>query len=54
MSLLRTIAMVLFVVGLLGLIIPGIPGAEFIRWAILIAIVVFVVDLLSGGRRALT
>ena len=52
MSLLRTIALVLFVIGLIGLIVPGIPGTEFIRWAILIAIVLFVVDLLSGGRRA--
>jgi uncharacterized protein YqgC (DUF456 family) len=50
MSLLRTIALVLFVVGLIGLIIPGIPGAEFIRWAIIIAVIVFVVDLLSGRR----
>jgi uncharacterized protein YqgC (DUF456 family) len=50
MSLLRTIALVLFVVGLIGLIIPGIPGGDFIRWAIIIAVIVFVVDLLTGRR----
>ena len=50
MSTLRTIAIVLLVVGLIGLIIPGIPGAEFIRWAIIIAVIVFVVDLLSGRK----
>lgn len=50
MSLLRTIALVLFVIGLMGLIIPGIPGAEFIRYAIILAIIIFVVDLLSGRR----
>lgn len=48
MSLLRTIALVLFVIGLLGLIVPGIPGAEFIRYAIILAIIIFVVDLLTG------
>ncbi len=52
MSPLRTIAIILFVVGLIGLIIPGIPAGEFIRWAILIAIVIFVADLLTGGRTA--
>jgi len=50
MSLLRSIALVLFVLGLLGLIIPGIPGAEFIRYAIILAIIIFVVDLLTGRR----
>lgn len=50
MSLIRSIALVLFVIGLLGLIIPGIPGAEFIRYAIILAIIVFVVDLLTAGR----
>ena len=50
MSTLRTIAIVLLVVGLIGLIVPGIPGAEFIRWAIIIAVIVFVVDLLSGRK----
>jgi uncharacterized protein YqgC (DUF456 family) len=50
MSLLRTIALVLFVVGLMGLIIPGIPGAEFIRYAIILAIIIFVADLLTGRR----
>lgn len=52
MSVLRTIAVILFIVGLLGFIIPGIPAADFIKWAILIAIILFVVDLLTGGRRA--
>jgi len=50
MSTLRTIALVLLVVGLIGLIVPGIPGAEFIRWAIIIAVVLFVVELLTGRR----
>jgi len=50
MSLLRTIAIVLLVVGLLGLIIPGIPGADFIRYAIILAVIIFVVDLLSGRK----
>jgi uncharacterized protein YqgC (DUF456 family) len=50
MSTLRTIAIVLLVIGLLGLIIPGIPGGAFIRWAILLAIIIFVVDLLTGRR----
>jgi uncharacterized protein YqgC (DUF456 family) len=48
MSLLYTIAVILFIVGLLGLIIPGIPGATFIRWAIVIAIIMFVVGLFTG------
>lgn len=48
MSLLYTIAVILFIVGLLGLIIPGIPGAMFIRWAIVIAIILFVVGLFTG------
>jgi uncharacterized protein YqgC (DUF456 family) len=52
MSVLRTIAIVLFVVGLIGLVVPGIPGAEFIRWAILIGIILLVADLLTGRRIA--
>lgn len=48
MSLLYTIAVILFIVGLLGLIIPGIPGATLIRWAIVIAIILFVVGLFTG------
>ena len=50
MSTLRTIAIILFIVGLLGLIIPGIPAGEFIRWAILIAVVLFIADLLTGRK----
>ena len=50
MSLIRTIALVLFVVGLIGLIIPGIPGGEFIRYAIILAIIAFVADLVTGRR----
>lgn len=50
MSLLRTIALVLFVVGLIGLIVPGLPGMEFIRWAVIIAVILFVVDLLNSRR----
>lgn len=48
MSLLYTSAVILFVVGLIGLIVPGIPGATFIRWAIIIAIILFVVGLFTG------
>lgn len=47
-SLLYTIAVILFVVGLIGLLVPGIPGATFIRWAIVIAIILFVVGLVMG------
>ncbi len=50
MSVLRTVAIVLLVVGLIGLIVPGIPGAEFIRWAIILAVIIFVADLLTGRR----
>ena len=52
MSTLRSIAMVLLVVGVIGLFLPGIPGMEFIRWAIMLALIVFVVDLFSGHRVA--
>lgn len=48
MSLLRTIAVILFIVGLVGLLVPGIPGREFIWWGIVLAIFVFVADLLTG------
>lgn len=48
MSLLYTIAVILFVVGLIGLVIPGIPGATFIRWAILIAVFLFIIGLITG------
>ena len=50
MSLLRQIAVVLFVIGILGLFIPGIPGADFIRWSVLIAVIMFVVDVVTGNR----
>lgn len=50
MSTLRMFALVLFVIGLMGLIIPGIPGAEFIRYAIILAVIILVVDLLTGKR----
>ncbi len=50
MSVLRTIAIVLFVVGLIGLIVPSIPGMEFIRYAIILAVILFVADLLTGRR----
>ena len=50
MSVLRTVAIVLLVVGLIGLIVPGIPGAEFIRWAIILAVIIFVADLLTGRK----
>lgn len=48
MSLLYTIAVILFVVGLIGLFVPGIPGATFIRWSIVIAIILFVVGVFLG------
>ena len=52
MSTLRTVAMVLLIVGLIGLFVPTIPGAELIKWAIAIALIVFVVDLFSGRKVA--
>jgi len=48
MSLLYSIAVILFVVGLIGLFVPRIPGATFIRWAILIAVLLFVIGLVTG------
>lgn len=50
MSLLRTIGIILFVVGLVGLFVPGIPGGEFIRYAVVIGIVLLVVELFTGRR----
>jgi uncharacterized protein YqgC (DUF456 family) len=50
MSLIRSIAIILFVIGLLGLLIPGIPGAEFIRYAVILAVILLVVEVLSGRR----
>lgn len=50
MSTLRTIAIVLLAIGLIGLIVPGIPGSEFIRYAIILGIIIFVVDLLTGRK----
>jgi hypothetical protein len=50
MSTLRTIAIILLVVGLLGFIIPGIPGAALIKWAIILAVIIFIVDLVSGRK----
>jgi hypothetical protein len=52
MSTLRTVAMVLLVIGILGLFVPGIPGGEFIRYAVILALIVFVVDLFSGRKVA--
>jgi uncharacterized protein YqgC (DUF456 family) len=43
--------MVLLIVGVIGLLIPGIPGGEFIKWAIILALIVFVADMLSGRKR---
>jgi hypothetical protein len=50
MSLLSTIALVLFVLGIIGWIFGTFPGAEFIRWAVILAVIIFVVDLLSGRK----
>lgn len=50
MSLLKTIAIVLFFLGLAGLIIPGIPGGEFIRYAIILGVILLLVDLFTGRR----
>lgn len=48
MGLLYNIAVILFVVGLIGLVVPKIPGAMFIRWAILIAVFLFIIGLVTG------
>jgi len=50
MSTLRTIAIVLLAVGLIGLIVPGIPGGEFIRYAIILGVIIFVVELLTSRK----
>jgi hypothetical protein len=50
MSTLRTIALVLLFVGILGLFIPGIPGGEFIRYAVILALIAFVVDIFAGRK----
>jgi hypothetical protein len=45
--------MVLLVVGLIGLLFPTvIPGADLIRYAVILALIVFVVDLFSGRKVA--
>lgn len=49
---LRTIAAVLLVLWLLGYVGFGQAVGSFIHLLILFAIVIFVIDLLSGGRRA--
>lgn len=50
MSLLRQIAIALFVLGVIGLFLPIIPGMEFIRYAIILAVILFVVDLVMNRR----
>ena len=50
MSTLRTIALILLVVGLIGWIFGSFPGAELIKWAVILAVIIFVVDLLSGRK----
>jgi membrane-bound ClpP family serine protease len=51
MSTLRSVAMVLLVVGIIGLIFPTVvPGAEFIKWAVILALIVFVADLFTGRK----
>jgi len=42
--------MVLLVVGIIGLLVPGIPGGELIRYAVILALIIFVVDLFSGRK----
>ena len=49
---LRTIAAVLLVLWLLGFVGFREAAGNFIHILIVFAIVVFIVDLLSGGRRA--
>ena len=51
MSTLRTIALILLVVGLVGFIFgSAYPALALIKWAIIIAVIIFVVDLLSGRK----
>jgi len=50
MSMLRSIASILLVIGIIGLVVPGIPGREFIWWAIVLAVIVFVADLVTGRK----
>ncbi len=47
---LRTIAIVLFVLWLLGFISLGHVLGAFIHFVLVLAIILFVIDLLSGGR----
>jgi hypothetical protein len=52
MSALRIIALVLLVLWLIGFIGFGQAVGTFIHALIVIAIIIFVIDLLSGGRTA--
>lgn len=51
MSTLRTVALVLLVVGLLGLLIPGFPAGDALKWAIGLALVAFIGDLLMSRKK---
>jgi len=51
MSTLRTVALVLLVVGVIGLLIPGFPAGDALKWAIGLALIAFIADLVMGRKK---
>lgn len=45
MSKLRTVAMVLLVIGVIGMFIPDLAYAEAIKWAVALSLVAFIADI---------
>lgn len=50
MSILRQMTIILFVIGILSLVFPATHGALFIRWSIILAVVVLIAEVVTSRR----